>query len=185
MDRNLYPYAEGDRLEDRNTYFYSQFGGTAFLAAWKHDRDQALKELGAPLPAPATMESEDGAAAALFEALYAAAVGGKGTGKRFDLLLQRFETGKRLYARYDADLRALDRGDYRHLSLYLRFGEVLDAAYASTGRLDHLNALMKLLDILVSLRGELVDGERGRLARLISSERAFVDALAERTGVAP
>ena len=30
-----YPYAIGDLIEKPNTYFYSQFGGAAFIAAWR------------------------------------------------------------------------------------------------------------------------------------------------------
>ncbi len=30
----VYRYSSGDLLGERNTYFYSSFGGIAFLGAW-------------------------------------------------------------------------------------------------------------------------------------------------------
>jgi hypothetical protein len=52
MDEATYPYASGDLIKKRNTYFYTPFRGPAFLAAWKEDRDSRLSRLGPPQPAP-------------------------------------------------------------------------------------------------------------------------------------
>ena len=40
-----YPYAVGDRLEDRNTYFYTPFCGREFLTAWRRHREDARRSL--------------------------------------------------------------------------------------------------------------------------------------------
>ena len=48
-----YPYAAGDLIETPNTYFYSQYGGRAFVTAWRDDRNKVLRRLPeavAPLP---------------------------------------------------------------------------------------------------------------------------------------
>lgn len=181
-----YPYAEGDRLEERNTYFYSPYGGSAFLGAWGESRAGALAELGAPSSAPpAVAMAEDGSGEALLESLYAEALGGGIDRRRMGLLLQRFEVGKRLYGHYNEVLRPIDRDAYRDLALYLRFAELLDLLYErEQGGLDRLNGLIKALDILVSLRAELKGADRGRLARLLEREGEWVAALAKRVEVA-
>lgn len=181
-----YPYAEGDRLEERNTYFYSPYGGAAFLAAWRENRAAALDELGAPAaePPPPAASDEPGSGEALLESLHAQLRDGAVDRRRLDLLLQRFEVGKRLYLQYNDELRPLDRDAFRDLDLYLRFAELLDLLYERQGDLSRLNALMKALDILVSLRADLNGARRGRLARLLEREGRWVAALAERVEVA-
>ena len=37
---SLYPYADGNRLADRNTYFYTRFDGVDFLDAWSECRER-------------------------------------------------------------------------------------------------------------------------------------------------
>jgi methionyl-tRNA formyltransferase len=36
-----YPYASGDLLEKRNTYFYTPYAGADFLLAWRLQREAA------------------------------------------------------------------------------------------------------------------------------------------------
>ena len=42
MESVEYEYSSGDLLEDRNTYFYTEFRGKAFFSAWQNDRDAAI-----------------------------------------------------------------------------------------------------------------------------------------------
>ena len=65
----------------------------------------------------------------------------------------------------------VDKTDYRRLALYLRFAELLEESYARTRDLTHLNAFLKCLDTLISIRRDLSDKERGRLSRLLAAER--------------
>ncbi len=45
MSREDYIYSQGNRLEDRNTYFYTQFQGEKFLHAWRAAREHAAHDL--------------------------------------------------------------------------------------------------------------------------------------------
>ncbi len=45
MNSAEYPYSQGNRLEQRNTYFYSEFHGTHFMDAWRDARKFAAREL--------------------------------------------------------------------------------------------------------------------------------------------
>ena len=41
----IYPYASGDLLEDRHTYFYSEYAGRPFLDSWRTQRGGLLEKL--------------------------------------------------------------------------------------------------------------------------------------------
>lgn len=182
---NGYPYARGDLLERRNTYFYSPFGGEAFLSAWSTERESALGDLPAALPAPDSCEGRAPTDRLLERLYHAFSEGKQGRDEEWLLgrLIQRFEVSKRVHAEYNAEFRPVDAEDYRDLGRYLRFAEVLDAAIERAGGLPHLNAMLKCLDTLAALRGRLDADAAGRLARLIGREREHVTILARRMGV--
>lgn len=186
MSESLYPFADGDRLEDRNTYFYTPYGGIAFLDAWRRRRKEALAGLpaatpppigrGERLPEPGPVET-----AALLDGLFAAleSKGAETPAVRhwLDELVKKFEVTKRMHVAYDARFQAVDRGRYRDFGLYVRLAEVLEAAYAGTGDLVFLNAMLKCIDTLSSACGRLATDDGARLAWLIERERLHVDAL--------
>lgn len=179
-----YPYASGNLLEQRNTYFYSTYEGRAFLDAWRQQRDQALRELSdiapteaknsqAPLSAPTDilLESIHGDLSAKRKVVESRAL---------DRLVQRFEVSKRLHGEYDARWRPVDASDYRSLERYIRFAEILAAAYGQTGSLPYLNAMLKVLDTLTSIHAALSGAQRGRLRRVITQERDHIERLSLR-----
>ncbi len=191
-----YPFARGDLLDHPNTYFYSPYEGRAFLAAWRRQRDglqAGLKRAGAgpePAAAPQTFAGDDGSVDTRL--LLASLLHDIRTGNAEDpevrrwlaLLLKKFEVFKRVHAGYDAEFRALDRDDHKDTALYVAAAEVFEAAYAETGELPFLNALMKSLDTISALREEIDPAMHGRLGRVIEREAAHVSALAEGAGVA-
>lgn len=182
---SAYPYSRGDLLEQRNTYFYSPFGGETFLSAWRTERESALGGLPPARPAPQACEGR-APTDRLLERLYRAfSEGRQGLDEErlLDRLIQRFEVSKRVHAEYNADFRPVDPEDYRDLGRYLRFAEVLDAAFGLAGGLPRLNAMLKCLDTLTALCSRFDADAAGRLARLIGCERDHVAALALRMGV--
>lgn len=170
-----YDYARGDLLEQRNTYMYSAVGGPAFLAAWRRSRQEALASLPPLADRPPPLARGLGTDALLEELLAALELGG--ATPALEALLQRFEVTKRLHARYTERWRPEDPNDFRDLSRYVRFAEVLERAYERLHDLRHLNALMKCVDTLVALREGLDANYGARLARLIVAEDAHVAEL--------
>ena len=81
----------------------------------------------------------------------------------------------------ETDQRPIDPSDYRELGRYVAFAEAVEVAYAATGRLPYLNALLKCMDTLCALRHRLDPPERMRLDELIAGEAAHVAALEEAT----
>lgn len=174
-----YPYAEGDPREAPNTYAYVRYEGKVFLDAWRRSRWWALDELPPPAVAIRTASSDGGNDTAVhLERFWQKLTEiGNSAPAELDRLLHHFELTKRIFTRYDTSWRPETGSDFRDVSLYLRFAEVLDLAYANTGMLTYLNALLKCLDILIAVRADLPVTEGDRLARLIVRERDHVEYL--------
>lgn len=177
-----YPYAEGDRLAERNTYFYTPVVGQPMIDALHRSRAQVLADLPDPAPPPPAEASAPALPAPgsdivdthdLLESLWASLSSGpSGAADQawITLLVHKFETTKRLHAAYGPGFRAIDPAQHRDLALYLRTGEILAVSFAESGRLPQLNALLKLVDTLCAMRQGLNAGQRARLAGLIRRE---------------
>jgi hypothetical protein len=177
-----YQYATGDLMGLPQTYFYTRFEGPEFLRSWWTSRQAALDSLPAPSEnAPPFNSRAEGTARLLELAFVEASSADK---KRVPLafhaetVLTKFEVGKRIYDLYDANLKPADREKYRTHEYYVRAGESFQAAFARTGDLRGLNALLKCLDTLTAHRTELASGLGARVARLIVKERQYVERIA-------
>ncbi len=184
---SLYPYADGNRLADRNTYFYTRFDGVDFLDAWSECRERHSRTEPVPPPVPlpqvAPKDPDNVETAALLEYLLGEIHNGA-----FDAALARFwldklvnkvEVSKRVHEGYGPDFRALDVAAHHDLSLYLRAAEVFEAAYTRFAALPFLNVLLKIVDSLISISARLEHVDRGRLAWLIAREGEHVRAIAK------
>ncbi len=178
-----YPYAKGDPLDRPNVYSYALYAGEAFLVAWRMSREAAARDLPAaadPPPAQAVeaaaLGDQGGQTATLLEHAFED-VARDGESRILDRLIQRFEVTKRIHRSYGPNWRSQDPADYQDLGLYVRFAELVETAYSSTGELPPLNALLKCLDTLTASRGRLDRGQAGRLARLIQRERRHIERL--------
>ena len=180
-----YPYDEGDRLEQRNTYFFSPFHGPAFVAEWADRRDRAIAGVEA-----ASFQKEQPAPSGQTDLwltdLHATYISGSAKETHRKLLaklIQRFEVTKRLHGNYSDSFRPIDASDYHDLSRYLQFAEVLVAAYKCGQGLQVLNALLKCTDTLCALRQQLAPANRARLAAVVRAERTYVAELSRALGV--
>jgi hypothetical protein len=182
-----YPYSQGDRLEERNTYFYSQYHGAAFVPAWRASRQMALTHLPAaravPLPAAAERSEHPAATAALLADLLHAAADAPDKRRLAERLLQRFEVSKRLHRRYDADFKAIADSGYDDLDLYLQFAALCLHQAEQPGALPFLNGLLKVVDSLVSIHPRLSPAQGAQLAWLIAAEQNWVVRLAAQANV--
>ncbi len=186
-----YPYSEGDRLEDRNSYCYSPATGAPLLLAWRAARDAALADLPAPCVPPAAPAAlprpgEPFQTASALDGLLPLCRAGSlppEAASWLDKLVRRFEVSKRLHGAYDAAFKPVDRADYRTPGLYLRAAEATLRAHAATGDLVCLNAALKLVDTLCAMRSVLDPVQGAWLAAIICSEREAVAALDTGRGV--
>ena len=178
LDGVDYPYAHGDLLECPNTYFYSSFYGKAFVSAWLHSREECLhicRETGGAEQRPSDARPT-GTAHFLRRISLKLQSGALTTDDKVALnsLLRNFEAKKRIFEDYESGFRSAGRTDFKDLSLYVDFAEVLAGVYAVNQRPQYLNALIKCLDILCAYLADLTDWNRERLGRLITDERKYV-----------
>lgn len=179
-----YPYAQGELLERPHTYFFSSYGGAAFVQAWRADRAACRNGLVQSVPHTETACTGPTADCLQHWAAQLSASGLPPQERRqLDALLRNFEAKKRLYEDYHPGFNSRDRTDFRALCLYVRFAEVLVLAYRRWQALPYLNALLKCLDILCAERGRLTPADRSRVAAAIAAEAEFVAALAGQLGV--
>lgn len=179
-----YEYTEGDRIESRNSYFYTPFVGTAFFAAWEASRAPCGLSGKKCLTAPDLIELNEPAFFEMQRWLDAWRRGGRLDKVEMACFYQRvayFEVSKRLFADYDAQGKPLDRTDYQVKQRYLNFALLLEAAYSHSQDLRCMNALLKVCDTVVSVQAELQ--QRDVLSWLMARERLHVQGLAQKLGV--
>lgn len=177
-----YPYAQGDLLNRPNTYFYSPFHGKAFVTAWLHSREKCLhfcRETGGVEQHPS--DARPAGTEHFLRRIFLNLQSGDLTADdkvALNSLLRNFEAKKRIFEDYESGFRSAGRTDFKDLSLYVDFAEVLNAVYAVTQRPQYLNALIKCLDILCAYLVDFTDWNRGRVGRLITYEREHVMRMA-------
>lgn len=177
-----YPYASGDLLEVRNNYSYSSFQGRAFLDSWRLQRTGCVATLlfdSTEAQSPARTSPTRQLLTNLLKSLQCGSFSQEDA-RLLDTLIQRFEVTKRLHGEYNAAFRPTDLKDYKSLEEYVCLAEVLEASYAMHGGLPRLNALLKCLDTLTALAGQLNAGQAARLATLVDREHMHVEALEDK-----
>ena len=187
--QSTYTYANGDLLEERNSYTYTEYHGDVFFADWRDARANVSQQLGASLDAPAavgalaletTLEGERLCTSDILESLMDNLMGQETDGLVRDTLARlvgRFEVSKRVHSHYLGHWRAAPGADYHDLALYLRYAEVMEIAYSLSGKIEYLNVLLKVLDTLATRATDLPAEESGRLTRLFSHEQIHIEKL--------
>ena len=185
MSDPRYPFSDGDYLSVRPNYAYSDCSGNDFPALWLALRRATCARLATaagPQPTPPARAATTGDAIGIDELLDRLAQ--PGTDAELDLMVQRFEAGKRLYDVYrGSDRRGDTATGFREMGRYVRFGELLAAAYRRRGVLPLLNALLKLCDLLGAHADDIPGAWRGRAAGVFELERSCVAELAHARGV--
>lgn len=162
----------------KNTYFYTAYSGKPFLDAWKSDRSKAIAGIEPDLVIPSSepVSENDFSGYGVLERILKQ-VESSEESRMLLLLLKRFEVTKRIYLHYKPDLRPFDSNEFRDLSLYLRWAEILGLAYEKFGHLFYLNAFIKVLDTLISVKEDILAEGHGRFARCIMLEVEVVENL--------
>lgn len=194
-----YNYSKEIQFGQRKSYSYSPYLGPQFLADWVADRDAAFGRIQDETPwvieaGDGRLEleftlSDDFLAEPFLEWLKAGFFkSGDGRASRYgaylDKFVKRFEATQKIYRRYNAELRPVDKAAYTDISDYLLFAETLSVAYAKSENLVYLNSLLKCVDVICSPSAGCDMRLHARLASIISEERRHVRELCARLNVA-
>ncbi|MBT4490564.1 MAG: hypothetical protein HOK30_13005 [Rhodospirillaceae bacterium] len=177
-----YPYATGDLIETPNSYFYSEYGGTAFIAAWRHQRSTVRDRLPAPAPPPppAAAKDADPKSQLSVDLLERALQKEEDLAEAF---VKKFEIHKRVHNGYDEAFRALDKTERHSLALYMRAADLFATLYDEGRALRHLNVYLKCLDTLCACTANLTPDLSARLAWHLANEQNLIDALISEKGI--
>lgn len=189
-----YFYAEGNLIEKPHNYQYSEYYGMPLLLSWLQQRKAVKAELGQPEPPPKSSGSYPFkiekiiSSELLFDNIFQGLASNKHKSdnelkKYLKLLLKSFELTKRVYSEYDGQLKPVDKDTYKNIGHYLRLAELMVVAYKIDRDLTYLNALLKLVDILIAHRAELDYEFNSRLSWVIEKEIMHVVQKAKQCGV--
>lgn len=176
-DQINYKYIGTNSPEKKINYSYSIFGGKAFLESYQRTReivgshtiDKSCIQLVGESSTPTEKMFNDW--------INNLNDGGNLDFEKLHLLLKRFEVTKKIYEDYDQNFRPHDRSQFHCYRLYVLFAYVLSLCYAKYRKLQYLNSLLKVNDIMISLVNELDESSRDIVLYCVQSELAFVDEL--------
>lgn len=182
---STYVYAQGDLLNCRNSYTYTDFHGDLFMKDWRENRELSLASLPTStryIEGDQKRSYIDNEGIKHSESLLLCLAGQlQATNKDPDVILlsklvQRFEVTKRVHEYYGSNWRAVDNSAYTSMHLYILYAEVMMQAYQHFDRLDFLNVTLKCIDSLIALKSKLSDIDGGHLAHLIEVELSVIDS---------
>jgi hypothetical protein len=185
-DNSDYPFIEGNRLLERNTYFYVDCSSDQILHTWLRAREENISWCGMPVePATAVTGStfRDPVAGDIDTNFLLTWLLDKPTND-YTLfytfkLLRKFEVTKRIHAEYDPSFRAINKKDFQNPGMYLQFAQLCIQNYDTHRYLQLLNALLKVGDTLISIRDQLTEEQKPELAWILSKEILFVRELSD------
>jgi methionyl-tRNA formyltransferase len=190
----IYYYAFGDRLTDRNTYFYTSYHGSEFFKYWEDARNSVLCNVSTSKAvlfnepkftvehALLKLESVNGIeSSTLFDTINSSLANNLVDDKVLTflkMLVKKFEVSKRVFACYQGiNFLIVDKNAYHDLMHYVKFASLMSDAYRQTGCLPFLNAFLKVLDSLCSRANELEHSVLAVLEDLFVQERQYIATL--------
>lgn len=190
----VYKYSKIDRIENPNTYFYTQFQGANFLQAFQGSRSKILDlgikpfevEFGSINPENCQPEFIETSVilGQMYRKLKKDNNDSRVTGfEDIDLMLRKFEVSKMIYESYSKGFKNKPGSNPRVFLNYVKFASILHYAYLSTKKLNYLNGILKILDTLISVFIELSDEEKCNLCWLIERENDHIESLQAQLGV--
>jgi hypothetical protein len=180
-----YPYSDGDKISEPNTYFYTEYIGLDFFDYFDESRNNILSLDNKSIkPVISNKRSNSLKANTLntidyLNELFSLLIDKRGvdTYKKVDFLLKKFEISKKIYNVYDLEWRPTNQSNAFSFKLYIGFALILDTSYKNTRKLNYLNALLKIIDSLVSVYEDLDILEKRNLTWLILEETKHINEL--------
>lgn len=189
-----YQYITENNLYHKQTYSYSEYGGTGFLKEYVASRKEYLnrknlhgtgsKESGVQ-ECPAEAEVLGGTVQDLRDLRgrlkegYADA----DTMERLNAYTKSFEVRKRIYGRYNREWKPVGTMEFENYGTYLLFAECLVFACQNTESLKYFSCLLKLDDTLLSVWEKMDAVQRDGLYRILEKELGIFRRIADGKGI--
>jgi len=197
-----YKYSQGDLLTSPNTYFYTEYEGIRFFAKWKESRRPFLEYKNGQDNSESILGNTKlykkrdindfknskviDCSELLDTLLFELNSKNSELGTVYvyiDKLVKRFELFKRIHNQYSQSFKAVDKKQYHNYGLYIKTAMIFEYAFQATQNLSYLNALLKIIDTLLSIGDELNISHKAELAEIIRKEQEHILKLAKKNGV--
>lgn len=187
----MYSYTERNLIEHPITYQYSEYRGESFLSDWKQDRNNVIREFcdGEQRQnfdnkkIPDERSETDKELSELLTRMNCDGDINEQMRSCLKLWIKRFGIKKRIYEKYESEIRPDMQSSFHNMELYVKFAEIMATAYRLFSKLPYLNVLLKVVDTLISSRDRLDCDQRKRLCEIIRYELRCIDDLARSRGV--
>lgn len=178
---SVYRYSTGSLLDLPQNYMYTPYLGADFISAWSASRADYLNQHSyakftytcSVLTESKTLLSTEKILNQVCLDLIKNDDATKYVNYWLPRLLKKFEVSKRLYQSYsvDAPHTKIEESGFNNYILYLLLAESLIRAWALQPMSQYLNALLKLVDTLLSQSAQLNKEESSYLSWVILAER--------------
>lgn len=178
-DEYTYEYVNVNAPLEKINYSYAKFNGAEFLKAWERSRMEFLKTKTVPSLSECRGEASqpdwDNQSFVDSSSLFDYWIFSLEKNKRFQdplmlLLIKRFEVTRKVYSNYSIEMRPENREVLGSMQQFGKLGIVLALLYQNTGRFPALNALLKLVDIILGQPQEAIDFKETTLAVSLECE---------------
>lgn len=184
-DSRDYKYVSSNVPEEKINYSFSKYGGKGFLNSWRLKRKSYLLGIKnnrsfdqeAAYISLLNNDHRKSPTVKMLDCWINDIMKRKIDLTKVNLLLKRFEVTKRIYNDYDVNFRPLKKMDFRNPLAYIMFGCVLSLIYRLTSKLQYLNALLKLNDILCSIADDIEQNEKEIMQWLFQNESDYIETL--------
>lgn len=185
---DVYPYCRIDVLYNPNTYFYSDVSDESLVEAWIESRELVDYP---PDSAPLSMVRDPNEMIDFTEARPTCWIShyldkfnllclsqelDSRSVDEYMRLLRNFEAKKKVFCCYSSEFNSKGRTDFIHLTHYIEFAESLINFFKIKKRLNVLNALLKVNDILAAYKSFFSADQKKKVERIFLQERSLMDA---------
>lgn len=174
-----YKYITENNLENKQTYMYSEYGGTEFLAEYRQVRESFCKN-------EYTMDDGLHVAREELDALFHMLEMSEqidAARLQLDFYTKSFEVRKRIYTEYASNWKPVENAGYTDYDNYLLFAKCLIKGYERTGCTKYVSCLLKVNDTLLSVEKQLTNRQKVHLQQIIHDELKVVSELQDAMGV--
>ncbi len=184
----LYNYLDKNVPNSKINYSFSKYLGECFIKIWKDSRKEVLDKykLDKGINSDKVLGTLQYGKIGVYDTLTLIKTWCSNKKElvkffpKINLLLKRFEVTKKIFNKYDIDFYPINRDDYKNFTCYCGFGYLLVCCYEVSGKLQYLNSLLKLNDILCSVSDKLSKKNLQTLVFLIKKERLFINDLIDK-----
>lgn len=165
-----YKYITDNNLYEKQTYMYSEFGGTEFLSDYINSRKKYSNSVS---PRDITVNEYHCETGQKLLSVLDKLKSGQAERETIDMInsyTKSFEVRKRIYTNYDNNFKPSDDAGFEDYDNYLLLAECLLLVYRQTGCLKYFNCLLKVDDTLLSVWEKLQEYQRDYMSYIICQE---------------